>query len=148
MIAVTCLAAALLLVLLRAPETRIGRWLHRALVAPTAARLDRIGRGHLLAGTALAVLVAAVLAVVGHEGVQLAAMAAPDLAAWAAAADVATLFDLAAAALAAALTLRPGRDRTAIRPGRPRPRRRRSPLRPRQPAANDDEPGLRPPVAA
>lgn len=124
-----------MVVLLRAPDTRIARWLHARLVAPLAARLARVERATVI----IWVLIALVVWLAGREGAQLFAMGLPELAGWMALVDFGVLVDIAAA-LVVTVAVTPVRTlATALgtRLRRPRPR---APHRARQrPAANDDD---------
>ena len=119
---ITALTAAILLILLRAPDTPIARSLHRLLIAPAATGLERIRRGQVV----MLLILAAAMWLLGREGAQLIAMGVPEAATWLALVDAASLLDVAAA-LAVTAALVPLRPATAkLKPVIARIRRLRS----------------------
>jgi hypothetical protein len=130
--------------LLVAPDTPVGRFLHRHLVAALAARLDRITAGHILLALVLCGIVAFVTWLMQGDGLALLGFAAPEASSWLITFEVSGYLDLLAAAVVAATTLRVRGITSAWRAPRRRPSRRapraRRSRRPARPVAgNDDE---------
>ena len=102
----TSLFLGVLAVLIVFPEIAMARALHRWLVQPLAARLNRIRPGHLIFAGALIALATALIVFFEWEGVRLVGMAAPEVMSWLAMFDAAAVLDLAAVAIAMAATTR------------------------------------------
>ncbi|QTC90526.1 hypothetical protein [Brevundimonas goettingensis] len=145
------LMLGVLAVLIVFPETPMARALCRVLVAPLAARLNRVRPGHLIFAGALIALATALILLFEWEGVRLVGMAAPEVVSWLAMFDAAAVLDLAAVAVAMAATtrFRAVRDRvlamagqavTTVRTVRARGRRRSPKVRPTapRPTRSDD----------
>lgn len=94
------------LALLAAGGTPIGRTLRRWLVAVPAAMLARITRGQLLLGGMIFATVAMTLWLLGHDGLMLLGMAAPEMAGWLAMIDASMLADVALVTLVTASAVR------------------------------------------
>lgn len=137
--------AAMWLIVLLAPATPIGRALSDWLVVRPAARLSRIGRGHVLLTLAIFTGAAVLVWAVGHESVRLMAMALPDAVAWVTMFEVTAYLDALAVIVTAASATRITGLATWIRGSRARRpvarARRRTRRTPRPAAANDDDDG-------
>ncbi|URW75687.1 hypothetical protein M9980_00155 [Sphingomonas donggukensis] len=141
---VTAAAMMLWAILCLAPQTPIGRALHRWTVAAPAARLNRITRGQVLLAMLLVSGASLVGWLIGHEAVRLIAMGLPDLAGIVATFEVTAYLDALAAIVTAASAARFGAVRTwlatVFRPRRATSRTPRTASRPVSKAtANDDE---------
>ncbi len=121
---------ALWSITLIAPDTPIGRFLHRLLIEAPAAWLSRITRGHvLLAAGAGRCQRSARPGSSGGDGLGMLGMAAPEIGSWIAMFEVTTWIDVVAAiALASSVTrvrmvasqIRAILSRWVVRPGRER----------------------------
>lgn len=131
----TMLMAWLILVL--APATPIGRVLRAALVTMPAMRLAGISRGRVVLLLAVAVLAGVVAWLVGHEALQLAGLAAPEIAAALTSVELAAYADALIAVVLTATTMNLRRVGGPARPRRAMPRARR--VRRAEHAANDDD---------
>lgn len=148
---------AIWLVLRTAPDTSIGRALHRWMVENPARGLDRLSRGHVLLALLLIAVVGAVIWVMENEGVVIMSMAAPEAAAFLTSFEISAYLDVIAALAVTASTVRiravgsrlRGRVGAMVR-ATPRSARARQAPRPIRPdAANDDGDGRgRIPIAA
>ena len=146
--AIMALLFALWSITLIAPDTPIGRFLHRLLVEAPAARLSRIMRGHVLLALALAGISGVAVWLMGGGGLLALGMSAPEIGSWIAMFEVTTWIDVVAAiALAssalrvrmAATQIRTIVSRWMVRPGTrtARARKKRRPVRPAP--SNDDD---------
>ena len=143
----TILMLVVTFTLLIAPDTPVGRFLHRHLVTVAAARLGRITRGHVLLGLTLCGLVAFMVWLMQGDVLALLGMVAPEATGWLITFEVSSYLDVLAAVVFAMATVRvrgivSGWRASARRPARRaagtrRARRHRRPARPL--AANDDE---------
>lgn len=143
-----------LAVLIVFPETPMARALHRLLVQPLAARMNRVRPGHLIFAGVLIALATTLIVFFEWEGVRLVGMAAPEVMGWLAMFDAAAVLDLAAVAVAMAATtrFRVVRDRVlaiagqvvaAVRPVLARGRRhspKARPTAPRPKRSDDPDP--------
>ncbi len=113
------LLLGVLAILIIFPETPMGRALHRLLVGPLAARLNRVRPGHLIFVGVLIALATGLIMLFEWEGVRLVGMAAPEVVSWLAMFDAAAMLDLAAVAVAMAATtrFRAVRDRVLVMAG-------------------------------
>lgn len=143
------------LVIRTAPDTFLGRVLHRALVEWPAEKLSRLTRGQAVCWLGFGLALWAAVAVLGGDAVRMVGMALPETAAWFAAFDVSMLADiLVAAALVATQTrvsgmrarLQSALTRAGRRSPRPRAPRRRRTIGPKP--DNDEEPAPRFALAA
>jgi hypothetical protein len=127
--------------MLVAGDTPIGRSLHRWLVEKPAARLARISRVQVAVVLLLAATGAGAFWLLGHEGLQLFGMMAPELTGLLASVEVMGLLDAAITVALIASSVRWNAVRTAVIPrlrgSRTRARRTRRAERPTP--ANDDE---------
>ncbi len=136
-------------VLFAAPETPVGRLLHRLMVAAPAAFCSCITRGHILLAVAIVVVVASTAWWLEADGLAMLGMATPEITGWIVMFDIATYLDVITAIAFAASMVKFRTARSYIasvivgrsRPAKPRAARapRRQRLRP--PAANDDADG-------
>jgi hypothetical protein len=139
----TMVLAAIWLAMLAARGTPLGVSMRRWLVEKPAASLSRIRWETVLTLALLCLFGGAAFLILGHEGVQLFGMAAPELAGLLAMIDLGVVVDVALVAIAAASTggWRAVRAMFGVRVQRPRALRARRTARPARPAANDDEDG-------
>ena len=127
-----------------APDSAMGRFLHRWLVRAPADALNRVSRGQVAATLALMIVTGLLIYAESGDGLRLLAMASPELMGMIAAFDIATMADLAMAGLLAWSARSRGMLRSwlgAIRhapKARPRAKRRR-PVSRLHRADNDDE---------
>ncbi len=124
----------------RAPETLMGRWLHRHIVAPLAARLDRITRGQVLVALLVAAMILGAMWL-GRDAPRILALASPDLVLLLGSVEIGLYID---AALTAVLTWSAVRTLPLLKIGRrgqPRrlTRRERRPARAHHHPNNDNE---------
>ena len=133
-------------VLLGAPDTPVGRLLHRGLVSLPATALSRIGRGQWMIFASVVVILA-IGWWVGRDGLAIAALSTPELALMLGSVDLSILADVAIAAVltwtmargsALGARWKLGLRRRAGRPSRRARRTRTSRRAPR--ATNDDDP--------
>ena len=144
---VTITLLTLWLTMLIAPDTPVGRYLHRILVVAPAERLGRITRGQILLAIALFAVAGIAMWLTEGDGLRLLSMAAPDISMWITTFEVTTYIDVAAAALIAASTVRfsaMGSRLRAVLPGKTRRQSRRASRarrvrRPVRPSADNDE---------
>lgn len=135
---VTLLGLGLMMVL--APETAVGRLLHRALIALPAVGLARITRGHVAFTVLLVALAAAAIAFLDEELVLVLSLMAPEALAWFAMFEIGTLIETVAAVTLTVATLRFQQFGALVRRSfRPAPRAPRRPRPARPAAANDDD---------
>lgn len=121
MATIVAVLLALWAVMLHAPSTPAARAIHHGLVVRPAVWLGRIGRGHVALLLVTLIVLPCVALIVGRDSVPLVGMALPELATWAATFEIATVIDLALAAMAAGSSLRFARwFRFAFRKGRDR----------------------------
>jgi hypothetical protein len=146
--AIMALLFALWSITLIAPDTPIGRFLHRLLVEGPAAWLSRIKRGHVLLALALAGITGVAMWLMGGDGLVALGMAAPEISSWIAMFEVTTWIDVVVAiALASsairvrmvATQIRARLSRWTVRSGARtvRARKKRRPVRPAP--SNDDD---------
>ena len=143
MLAILLLIA--MLVIRTGPETMLARALRRPLVDWPAKKLAELTRGRIMALVFLGLLIAAGIALIGKEAMQVMSMAMPDTLAWLATFDLSILVDGLVAAGLLATQARLGRlgahvrarlaRRARPRNRAPRPRRTRAPK-----PGNDDNP--------
>ena len=139
------------LILLRAPDTPIGRYLHRMLVVVPALRLDRVSRGQWLLLVATLFIAGMAMWFGGGDGARMTGMVLPDMTAWMASVEITTYLGIIVATVAGWTAVRakglgrlfgsrPSQHRLGHRAGR----RALHPRRPDRPAAaNDEEHGRR-----
>lgn len=131
----------LLLTMLVAGDTAIGRFLHRWMVEKPAARLARISRMQVVVVALLTAIGAGAFWMLGHDGLAMFGMALPELAGLLASVEVTGLIDAAITATLAATSVRWRAVRAAavqrLRSARTRAVRTRRADRPA--ASNDDE---------
>ena len=124
-----------------APETEVGRFLNHWLVVVPAARLARVRRETVIMLLVLCLLGLGCAWLIGHDGLQMFGMAAPDLAMLLTSFEVASYIDAVIAVMLAASAVRWSAVRMVIvrRLRRPRAARARRVRRPERRPANDDE---------
>ena len=138
----------LIVILKFTPDIAMARWLSRWCVEKPAAMLNRFGRGQMIGGMALILLICVLIHAEAGEALHLLGMSSPEIVMLFSTFEISVYADLLATGLTAWFA-RPGLSvrrwmGTAFgrRAGQPRPRARRRRRRmPGRKAANDDEPG-------
>jgi len=136
------LFASLWLTWVIAPDTPIGRFLHRWAVVVPAARLAAIRPGQVLLAVLVVAAVATSVLVLGEEATRLIGTATPEIAGWITMFEVTSYLDALVAVVSASSIWRLGRTPRIFRLPRRRATGRERRSRPSRPsAANDAEDG-------
>lgn len=137
------LLLGLWLTMIAAPGTPVGTMLQRWLVAKPAAALSRVHRGAVLVVLVMAALASIAFLIMGHDGIQLFGLAAPELGTMLAMVDLGVVLDVTVLAIAAVASGSLRGVRAVLPRMRPRARtvRSRRVRRADKPAANDDSDG-------